>query len=327
MTKTLSYSQYFELADGLLALDSKLDASGVPIPFRKYIGRDWLIPSNETRQDVASGRIQDAANKIQALGASPEEALSVWYNDLYGHVVYEPPASSFIAALLPHAVVLTYDSYSKQLVQPDVTIVLPVSQPLLETFRDPNHELLRGLGGLQNLPSAKWIWLSMSDYDVSVAVLRLPRPAYHLALWHTLQCLEKCLKAVLLAHGSTEDQLRKFNHNIAKILTALNTKQLVLSASGQKIALEIEAAVGGPSTRYVDDTVAMGAERIKLRDAAINAHHLLLRFFALESKAITHYLLTGPATDPGVLHLHHEFPDGDFRALVYREHATRCNSH
>jgi HEPN domain-containing protein len=180
---------------------------------------------------------------------------------------------------------------------------------------------LRGMKNLQNMPMAKWIWLVMSDFDISVNSFELSRPAYHLSLWHSFQALEKLLKAVLFAKGETECSVRKYNHDVKRLLEALSTCDVMFSERGSQIVDNIYTLVGGPSVRYLDDSY-QNNERISLASKAIEAHHLLLEFLAIEGKKITSILMTNPLNS--ITTREQAATDQELRKKVHFEHKQMC---
>lgn len=320
MTTRASFAQYFKLAPGLLALDRELDAAGCPVAYRKYLGADLLRQS--TLKSESARRV---LTMLAEFGLDPKPILSTWYNNVYGHVVYHPPASRFLAMAVPVPVVITWSPASSSVTMSDITLLqFEIKENLAEAL-DINGPLLTGLKKVQALPLAKWVWLVMADFDTSVSSFEHTRPAYHLSLWHSQQSLEKLLKAVLLARGQTEKQVRNYGHHAKKILDALSSHDVSLSRAGIRLVEEIFALVGGPAVRYVDDSPDP-ARRLDLAGRALRAHHLLLRFFASDCERLGTYL-TAHADEPLVpgISMSWNITDEDLRRAVHLEHQSMCS--
>lgn len=317
MTTQISYAQFFKLAPGLIALDRELDADGYPVAYRKYFATDWL--SNREWQNIEIAKTQ---SYISEKGLNIRDLCSIWYNNVYGHVVYEPPASRFIAVATPVPVAVTWSPLDFECTYPDITIIQYELQETLSSLLNPEGELLTGLRRFQGLPMAKWVWLAMTDFDISVKSFELSRPAYHLALWHSLQALEKILKAILFELGETEEKLRYYGHDIKKIIKALLKHDITLTSHGTKIAKEISNLVGGPAVRYLDDSINR-TERLKLANRSIKAHHLLLEFFACDADQISLILSGGFEGSP--TELNERLTDQLLRKKVHEEHKAMCS--
>jgi HEPN domain-containing protein len=319
MNTQISFSIYFEFASGLIALDKELDAIGCPIAYRKYLAVDWL-----THCKTTDTLIDNVSRRIKELDLCVETVTKTWYNSVYGHVVYLPPASKLIVFATPIPVTATWSARSNSIILPDLTLIQFEFQDALAAIVNFNNPLFDGLKKFQALPAAQWVWLSMADYDLSVSSFELPRAAYHLSLWHTLQCIEKLLKAVLLAHGESDAIIRSCSHNISRIVNTLETRGISLTSLGQQLAKDIEHLVGGPGTRYVDDSNNR-EERLDLASRALEAHHLLLRFFASDCGNLGAKILSGRIFNQEKLYTHKEFSDENFRELVHLEHETMCS--
>ena len=161
----------------------------------------------------------------------------------------------------------------------------------------------------------------MSDFDISVTSFELSRPAYHLSLWHSFQALEKLLKAALFAQGETECSVRKYNHKITALLAELSANGVVFSDRGNQIVEDICVLVGGPSVRYLDDSYQSN-ERISLSNNAIEAHHLLLEFLAIEGIKIANMLAASPLNS--IITSKPTATDQELRSKVHFEHKQMC---
>jgi HEPN domain-containing protein len=322
MLTQISFATLFELAPGMLALDQELDSLGCPIAYRKYFAEDWLTSVGDAPN--VPRLIRKAAKLVARLDLCPAATARTWYNNVYGHDVYVVPASKLIAGVAPRPIVAIWDGGSKSALLPDITLIQYELEATLADALKPSSPLLAGLTAFQNVPSAPWAWLAMTDYDMSVMSFELPRPAYHLSLWHTYQCLEKFLKAGLLAQGDTVKDVTKHNHRLDFILSALLSHEISLTPRGEALAYEIQTLVGGPGTRYVDDSNDKKV-RLNLAKRALRAHHALLEFFATDCATLVDCILSGAATPPGVVHSHHNHPSSDFRQLVQKEHSQLCS--
>jgi HEPN domain-containing protein len=318
-----TFDQFFQLAPALLSLDKELDSVGCPIAYRKHVGATLL--ANPTFSTEA---VQCLSKMLAVKGLAAAVVLSAWYNNVYGHVVYQPPASRFLVAAVPVPIVATWDASARSVLLPDITLIKFEIQDELNKCLNPNSSLLSGLKALQALPAAPWVWLAMADFDISVACFEHPRPAYHLSLWHTQQTLEKLLKAMLLAHGETEEQIRKIGHDLDKVLNAVALRVVSLSTDGVAHVHEVFKLVGGPSIRYLSDSPDP-ATRIDLAQRALQAHHLTLRFLAADGDTIGAFLaprigryrilgvnITADATDT---------TDAELRKAVQLEHQSMCS--
>lgn len=317
---TVSFAQFFHLAPALLELDRDLDAVGCPVPYRKYIGATLLANSTLSTESVR--RLSEMLSEAEL---APAPILSAWYNNVYGHVVYQPPASRFVAAAVPVPVVVTWDASATSVTLPDVTLIQFAVQKILAGALRPDGPLLVGLKELQSLPVAPWIWLAMADFDVSVACFEHPRPAYHLSLWHSQQTLEKLLKAVLLAHGETEKQVREYGHDASKILDALASHAVTLSTAGATLFPSVFALVGGPSVRYLDDSPDP-VTRLDLARRALRAHHMVLSFLAADGNTLGACLAAGTGK-PHLLgvDIAAGTTDEELRKAVHLEHQSMCS--
>ena len=320
MTSRASFAQYFKLAPGLLALDRELDAAGCPVAHRKHIGAD-LLKQSALKNESASRVV----TMLAEYGLDPKPILSTWYNNVYGHVVYQPPASRFLAMAIPVPIVVTWSPASSSVTLSDITLLQYELEDTLAKALDDNGPLLTGLKKLQALPLEKWVWLVMADFDTSVSSFEQARPAYHLSLWHSQQSLEKLLKAALLARGQTENQVRDYGHHAKKLLDALNSCNVSLSSAGIKLVEEIFALVGGPAVRYVDDSPDP-ARRLDLAGRAVRAHHLLLAFFASDCENLGDPLKAhaGEPLIPGI-NMSWNVTDENLRKAVHLEHQSVCS--
>jgi hypothetical protein len=314
-----SFADFFALAPSLIALDKELDAEGCPVAYRKYLASDWLM-----RRNWENNLIGQANTMISERDLDTEAVCSVWYNNVYGHSVYQPPASRFMALSTPVPVAITWSPVDDEVSLPDVTLIQYELEEPIKNILQPNGVILRGLRQFQELPAAKWTWLAMADYDVSVSSFELARPAYHLSLWHSLQTLEKILKAVLISSGETADTVRKYNHSIERLISALSECGVCLTSNGSQLAKEIAQLVGGPGVRYEDD-MGDGRNRQELAERSLLAHHLLLKFFASDAAIISKSLSADRADfidglTPGQ-------SDRDLRQMVHAEHKLRCSHH
>lgn len=315
-----SFAQYFQLAPALLGFDRVLDTVGCPIAYRKYVGATLLVNSTCSNKSV-----RVLGELLAGAGLAPTPTLSAWYNNVYGHVVYQPPASRFLAAAVPVPIVVTWDANAISVTLPDITLIQFEIHEVLASALRPDGPLLTGLKNLQSLPLAPWVWLAMADFDVAVACFEHPRPAYHLSLWHSQQTLEKMLKAVLLALGETEKQIREYGHDVGKILDALASHAVTLSPTGVSLARDVFALVGGPGVRYLDDS-PNPATRLDLAQRALRAHHMVLTFLAADGENLT-TILAARTRKPSILGV--EITDGltdeDLRRAVHAEHQSMCS--
>lgn len=320
MTTRVSFAQYFKLAPELLALDRELDAAGCPVAYRKYVGAELL-----KRSHLVSKSANLLLSKLAKFGLDPKSILSVWYNNVYGHVVYQPPASRFLAMAVPVPIVVTWSPGSSSVTLPDITLLQFELKETLAKALDINGPLISGLKSVQALPLAKWVWLVMADFDTSVSSFEHARPAYHLSLWHSQQCLEKLLKAVLLARGQTEQQVQRYGHRAKKILEALSSLGVNLSSTGTKLVNEIFELAGGPAVRYVDDSPDP-VRRLDLARRALLAHHLLLEFFASDCEKLGTCLAADANEQviPGI-NIKWNITDVDLRRAVHLEHQSMCS--
>ncbi|WP_133512635.1 HEPN domain-containing protein [Candidatus Thiosymbion oneisti] len=317
MSNRASFADFFKLAPGLIALDRELDAEGCPVSYRKYLAVEWLI-----RTDCRDNTIKQLKTAISDMDLDVQSACSTWYNNVYGHTVYEPPASRFIALSTPVPITVTWSPFDSEVTMPDITLIQYELQESLFKLLNPEGFLLVGIQKLQELPMARWVWLAMADYDISVTSFALTRPAYHLSLWHSFQALEKLLKAVLIVFGETELSLQKYSHNIHKLISALNKHGFSLTNRGTQIAHEISNLVGGPSVRYLDDSLNR-SERLILADRSVRVHHLLLELFALDAERIGTMLSTGSVDS--VFGINSQDSDLDLRRKVHIEHKKMCS--
>ncbi|TCT19247.1 HEPN domain-containing protein [Thiobaca trueperi] len=317
METKVTFADFFALAPGLIALDRELDAKGCPIAYRKYLAADWLIGRNWRNEAIgrAEALITEKCFDVRTV-------CSVWYNNVYGHVVYQPPASRFVALSTPVPVVITWSPLDKEVTLPDVTLIQYELEESLNEILNPDGVFLDGLRKFQQLPVAKWIWLAMADYDVSVSSFELPRPAYHLSLWHSFQTLEKILKAVLIRFGDTPEFLRKYNHDVRKLTSALKKYGVILTDTGSRLAQEIERLTGGPGVRYLDD-LDNQRSRLELAERSLLAHHSLLKFFASEGEYIGSVLSAEGADS--VFGVNSRESDQHLRSRVHLEHKSRCS--
>ena len=317
MNTVVSYADHFKIAPGMMALDKALDAENCPVPYRKYFAAEWLADRAWTDRSIAfvQGFMSSQNLDIQAI-------CSTWYNNVYGHAVYEPPASRFAALVTPVPIIVTWSSADSEVTLPDITLIQYELEASLSRLLNSSSPMIQGMKCLQNMPMAKWVWLAMSDFDISVTSLELSRPAYHLSLWHSLQALEKLLKASLFSQGETESSVRKHSHNITKLVAALGAYGVTFSTRGNQVAEEIEKLVGGPSVRYVDDSY-QSSERISLAKKAIEAHHLLLEFLGLEGKGISALLTANPLSS--IATSNSQITDQELRARVHCEHKQMCS--
>lgn len=314
-----SFADFFALAPSLIAVDRELDVEGCPVAYRKYFASDWL-----KHQSWRSSVIGQANILISEKDLDAEAVCSVWYNNVYGHSVYQPPASRFVAVSTPVPVVVTWSPIDHEASLPDVTLIQYELEGSIKKILRPEGALLRGLQKFQELPAAKWTWLAMADYDISVTSFELARPAYHLSLWHSLQALEKVLKAALISSGETADAVRKYNHNIERIIGVLSECGICLTSSGTQVAKEIARLVGGPSVRYEDD-MSDRCSRQELAKRSLLVHHLLLEFFATDAATIGESL-----SDDAALYLNGLTPgqaDQNLRQKVHTEHKSKCSHH
>ncbi|MGH8127019.1 MAG: HEPN domain-containing protein [Gammaproteobacteria bacterium] len=317
MTAQASFADFFKLAPGLIALDKELDAEGCPVSYRKYFAVDWL-----TRRDWSDDKIRHAKDTIFDLDLDVQSVCSTWYNNVYGHVVYQPPASRFMAMATPVPVSVTWSPLDKEVTIRDLTLIQYELKESLCKLLDSEGALLKGLQKFQNLPMARWVWLAMADYDISVASFELTRPAYHLSLWHSLQSLEKLLKATLIVCKEDSKSLRKYLHNIPELISALDKQGVSLSSRGTQLAHDIASLVGGPAVRYLDDSLGR-SERLALADRAVRAHHFLLEFFASDAENIGE-ILAADSTD-SIFGVNSKDTDQQLRRLVHLEHKTMCS--
>ncbi len=317
MTTQVSFAQFFQLAPGLIALDKELDADGCPVPYRKYFAADWL-----SNREWKQNEILNVQSSISELGLDVQSLCSTWYNNVYGHVVYEPPASRFIAIATPIPVPVTWSPLDLECTLPDITLIQYELEETLSNLLVTDGTLLTGLKIFQQLPMAKWVWLAMADYDISVTSFELARPAYHLALWHSLQTLEKLLKATLFELGETEKSIRGYSHDIEKLVAALVRHGISLTNRGAQIAKEISKLVGGPAVRYLDDSISQ-TERLKLADCSIKTHHLLLEFFSCDADQIGLILASGAIGSP--IDEGETKSDQELRRMVHIEHKAMCS--
>ncbi len=322
MDTQISFATFFELAPGMLAIDRELDALGCPVAYRKYFAAGILSGCGRigTEFDV----IREARQLLVHHAHLPMSAASTWYNNVYGHLVYEPPASKFVVVLAPRPVIALWNSAAKSVILPDMTLVQYELAPQIDAVLRVGDARLDGLCALQALPVAAWTWLAMSDYDISVESLNLSRPAYHLSLWHTSQCLEKLLKAALLAVGLTTQQVRECGHNLRRILDALVINGVNLPASALQHAQHVDDIVGGPNARYLDD-LDNPKDRLLSAEKALNAHHSLLKFFATGCHELGRHFPSLLPSDALVSALPREIAISDLRVLVHREHQRMCS--
>jgi HEPN domain-containing protein len=318
MNNQVSFASFFKLSSGLIALDRELDSEGCPVSYRKYLAAEWLV-----RNDCQNEAIFQLKTSISDMDVDAESVFSIWYNNIYGHVVYEPPASRFVAMSTPVPIIVTWSPLDLEVTMQDITLIQYELQDSLSKLLSPEGFLLVGLQKLQALPMARWVWLAMADFDISVASFELTRPAYHLSLWHSFQALEKLLKAILIAFGESPASLQKYSHNIHKLISALNNHGFSLTNCGIKIAHEISSLVGGPSVRYIDDS-ATRLERLDLAKRSLRVHHLLLEFFALDADQIG-ATLSNNSTDLA-LGFNSLNSDLELRQKVHMEH-KKCCSH
>ncbi len=299
-----------------MALDKALDSENCPVSYRKYFAAEWLV-----KRTWDDGPISFVQGFISSKDIDVKAICSTWYNNVYGHAVYEPPASRFIGLSTPVPIVVTLSPMDSEIILPDITLVqYEIKESLLRVLNADSFAL-QGMRNLQNLPMAKWVWLVMSDFDISVTSFTLSRPAYHLSLWHSFQALEKLLKSVLLSQGETESSVREYAHNLNKIVGVIGSLGIVFSERSNQIVDEISALVGGPSIRYIDDSYQNG-ERPLLSNKAIKAHHLFLEFLALEGIGISGILKDNPINS-----IHGSDPketDHTLRTKVHSEHKKMC---
>lgn len=317
METRTSFADFFALAPGLIALDKELDAEGCPVAYRKYLAADRL-----RRRNWCNEAIGRAEALITQKCLDVRSVCSVWYNNVYGHAVYQPPASRFVALSTPVPVVVTWSPLDGEVTLPDVTLIQYELEESLKELLNPDGVLLEGLRKFQQLPVARWVWLAMADYDVSVSSFELPRPAYHLSLWHSFQTLEKLLKAVLLAFGETPESVRKYNHDIGRLTSALTKRGVALTDTGSRLAQEVGRLAGGARIRYLDDSDNQ-RERLELAERSLVVHHWLLNFFASEAECIGS-ILAADGTGSVVGVSPHE-SDQHLRSRVHLEHKSRCS--
>ena len=317
MNTVISYANHFKIAPGMMALDRALDAENCPVPYRKYFATDWLV--NRTWADAPIAFVQEF---MSSHNVDISAVCSTWYNNVYGHAVYEPPASRFAALVTPVPVIVTWSSADSEVTLSDITLIQYELEASLSKLLSTSSTTIQGMKNLQNMPIAKWVWLAMSDFDISVTSFELSRPAYHLSLWHSLQALEKLLKAALLSQGETEKTVRKHSHDIKKLLAALGVYGVTFSNQGNQVAEKIAALVGGPSVRYVDDS-CQSNERISLAEKAIEAHHLFLEFLALEGKQLANLLTASPLSS--IITSNPQITDRELRAKIHSEHKQMCS--
>ena len=317
METKASFADFFALAPGLIALDKELDAEGCPVAYRKYLAADWLMRRNW--RDEAIGR---AGDLIVEKRFNVRSLCSVWYNNVYGHAVYQPPASRLVALSTPVPVLVTWSPLDAEVTLPDVTLIQYELENALKDLLNPDGILLEGLRKFQQLPVARWVWLAMADYDVSVSSFELSRPAYHLSLWHSFQALEKLLKAVLITFGEPPESVRKYNHDVRKLTSALTKYGVALSDTGSRLAREIEQLVGGPRVRYLDDSDNRQG-RLELAERSLVVHHALLEFFASEAERIGSILSVDGTNS--VVGVSPRESDQYLRSMVHMEHKARCS--
>gem|GEM_PF-2964288 len=300
----------------MMALDKELDAENCPVPYRKYFAAEWLA-----ERTWVDKRISSVQNFIFSKKLDIQAICSTWYNNVYGHTVYEPPASRFVGIATPVPIIVTCSSSDSEVTLPDITLIQYELEASLSKLLSSDSSVLQGIKNLQSMPMAKWIWLAMADFDISVTSFELSRPAYHLSLWHSLQALEKLLKAVLFSQGETECSVKKYRHNITKLVAALRACGVTFSERGNQIIVKISRLVGGPSVRYLDDS-CQSSERISLAKKAIEAHHLLLEFLALEGMEIARILTVNPLNSIAIRTP--TVTDQELRAKVHFEHKNMC---
>ena len=317
MKPQASYADFFKLAPYLIALDKELDAEGCPVSYRKYFAVELL-----SRTEDQSDLIKKLQTAILEMDLDTKSIISTWYNNVYGHVVYEPPASRFVALSTPVPIIVTFSPVDAEVTLQDITLIQFELEELLSKSLNPEGFLILGIQKLQELPMAKWVWLAMADFDISVASFELTRPAYHLSLWHSFQALEKLLKSVLIAFGETPSALQKYSHNINKLISALNKYNFSLTDRGSEIANKISSLVGGPSVRYLDDSISQH-ERLNLAKRSLQVHHLLLEFFTLDAEQLGAVLLAN--STGSVLGISSKDSDLELRQKVHIEHKNMCS--
>jgi len=102
MNNQVSFANFFKLAPSLIALDKELDYEGCPVSYRKYLAVEWLARTNSQNE-----AIQKLQTSISGMGLDTKSVFSIWYENVYGHVVYEPPASRFVAISTPVPIIVT----------------------------------------------------------------------------------------------------------------------------------------------------------------------------------------------------------------------------
>lgn len=317
MNNQVSFADFFKLSPGLIEVDKLLDLEGSPVSYRKYLAVELLNKACDK-----NNIIQQLKKSMSDINVDAILVFSIWYNNVYGHVVYEPPASRFVAMSTPIPIIITRSPVDSEVTIQDITLIQYEVEESLSSLLDPEGFLLVGIQKLQNLPMAKWVWLAMADFDISVTSFELTRPSYHLSLWHSFQTLEKLLKAVLIALGEPIKSLQQYSHNIQKIILALNNKGVILTSRGIKIAYEISKLVGGPSVRYIDDSTTPN-ERLNLAKRSLRVHHLLLEFFSLDAQQIGDILST--SSEGSVFGFSTQNSDIEMRQKVHIEHKEMCS--
>jgi hypothetical protein len=118
MNTVISYADHFKIAPGMMALDKALDAENCPVSYRKYFAAEWLMD-----RTWADERISFVQNFMSSKNLDIQAICSTWYNNVYGHAVYEPPASRFVGLATPIPIIVTWSSSDSEVTLPDITLI------------------------------------------------------------------------------------------------------------------------------------------------------------------------------------------------------------
>ena len=151
MDTVISYADHFKIAPGMMALDKALDSENCPVSYRKYFAAEWL--AERTWDDEQISFVQ---NFMSSKDLDIQAICSTWYNNVYGHAVYEPPASRFVGLTTPVPIIVTWSSSDSEVTLSDITLIQYELKEYLSKLLQSDSAVLRGMRNLQNMPMAKW---------------------------------------------------------------------------------------------------------------------------------------------------------------------------
>lgn len=283
----LTYDDFDVLHPRLAFLDDYLDCAGVPVCYRKYCIRQLLLDctfGEPYRLDEGVLEASLAINDRLLRRGLSADAVRRWYADVYEHLSVRPPVSGFVSGFTPQPLVISTEHLSQQGVCfPGARASESLAACVWDNLISSRPEVVQGLGVLSALVPTRWVLLAMANYDMSVSCFRQAKPAFHLAMWETEQALEKLLKAVLIAKGFPEPNVKALGHYDDKILPALSSQGVALSVSGQTLVSKI-LTKGNASVRY--EEAENRQARAQQKALALELHHDFLAFCHLEKEPL-----------------------------------------